>query len=64
LNEDGIQDDGEPGVYYVKVTLNNGATSRTNINGFYMFHNIDAGDDLNYWLYEFHESFLMASLRG
>ncbi|MCK5738278.1 hypothetical protein KAH55_03820, partial [bacterium] len=44
LNEDGIQDEGEPGVYGVKVTLDDGSTALTNEGGLYTFYNIDSND--------------------
>lgn len=48
LDRDGIQDDGEPGIENVRVTLFNSlgaviGTTRTNATGWYQFTNLNAG---------------------
>ncbi|MDK4076810.1 carboxypeptidase regulatory-like domain-containing protein, partial [Staphylococcus pseudintermedius] len=49
LNKDGIQDDNEPGISNVKVTLKDADgnvldTRTTDANGSYLFENVKEGD--------------------
>ena len=43
LNNDGIKDPGESAVVGALITLSNGATTRTDMNGFYIFNNLADG---------------------
>ena len=44
LNENGIQDAGEPGIAGVDVTLSNGSVLYTDENGAYLFADLEAGE--------------------
>jgi protocatechuate 3,4-dioxygenase beta subunit len=43
LDNDGVKDDGESAVVGALITLNNGSTTRTDMNGFYLFTGLSAG---------------------
>jgi protocatechuate 3,4-dioxygenase beta subunit len=43
LNNNGIKDAGESGIVGALITLSNGATTRTDMNGFYSFTSLAAG---------------------
>jgi len=44
VNENGVQDAGEPGIEGVDVTLNDGTVVYTDIDGYYLFTDLFAGD--------------------